>query len=312
MSKFRIATIGYIISDWLMSLDESPQKNGGHPALSELKIEPGGICNFLIAGQRLGGQMLVLDAIGADTYGLSLLSILESEGVDVSQVKKIEGARSRAVVVMSDPSGKHEFFPFAGSKLPGQKFSSNWQACLESADALYIDGFALRQEYIHEVVIEAVRQMAESGKQVFFDPGPGTDPASREILPWVHGILLTEEELTRWMPGGANELFDISEKLQFVVVKKGAQGCIIYGLKFSPLTCPAFSVEVIDTMGAGDVFNSEFIVSYLNGNSLHDSGRFANAVGAVKVQKYGAGQNVPTLAEVNQLLQTGRIPGESS
>ena len=206
MSKIRIATIGYLISDWLMSLEESPQSKGGHPELSELMIEPGGICNFLIAGQRFGGEMHILDAIGADEYGISILSILENEGVDISQVVQIANARSRAVVVISDSIGEHEYYPFAGTRMPLQEFSYNWRECLNSMDTLYIDGFALRQEYIQSAVIEAARWMAEAGKKVFFDPGPGVGESSNEVLPWVYGLLLTEEELLRWGKGSADEL----------------------------------------------------------------------------------------------------------
>ena len=146
----------------------------------------------------------------------------------------------------------------------------------------------------------------------FFDPGPGANQTSKEILPWVHGIFLTEEELKRWIPGGVEELFSLSERLQLVVEKRGAQGCVIHRPNTPPLTIPGFSVEVRDTMGAGDVFNSAFIFSYLKGVTLGESGRFANAAGAVKVQKFGAGKNVPTLAEVDLLLQTNKTQGEGA
>jgi sugar/nucleoside kinase (ribokinase family) len=302
MSKIRIATIGYLISDWLMSMEESSHSIGRHPELSELKIEPGGICNFLIAGQRLGGEMHALDAIGADEYGLSMLRILENEGVDISQVIQVAGSRSRSVVVISKSATDHEYYPFAGDLMPKLEFSQNWRKYLNKMDVLYIDGFALRQEYIHSAVIDTARWMAEAGKKVFFDPGPGVDEPSNEVLPWVYGLLLTEEELLRWGKGSADELFLASETIQMVVTKQGQEGCTIFPRDNSPVKCPGFSVEVHDTMGAGDVFNAAFILSTLEGKSPFESGRFANAAGAAKVKKFGAGKNVPTLDEVEKLV----------
>lgn len=308
MSKIRIATIGYLISDWLMSLEESPQSKGGHPELSELMIEPGGICNFLIAGQRFGGEMHILDVIGADEYGISMLSILENEGVDISQVSQVANARSRAVVVVSDSGGNHEYHPFKGTPMPLQQFSQNWRECLNSMDAIYIDGFALRQEYIHSVVIEAARWMAETGKKVFFDPGPGVNESSKEVLPWVNGILLTEEELTRWLTGGVEGLFGFSDSIQMVVMKQGPKGCTIFCPGTTPAYCSGFAVDTRDTMGAGDVFNAAYILSYLKGNDIFTCGKFANAAGAAKVQKFGGGKNVPTLSEVEKLI--GKVNSE--
>ena len=44
------------------------------------------------------------------------------------------------------------------------------------------------------------------------------------------------------------------------------------------------------------------IFGYLAGLALPDLGRVANATGAAKVQKRGAGQNMPTRAEVRAVL----------
>lgn len=307
MSKIRVVNIGYLLSDWLMSFEHFPANPGDHQVLSELKIEPGGASNFLIAGQRLGAEMTVLDALGADTYGLALLTSLEREGVDVSGVEKISGGRSRAVVAMSNKSGRHLYMPFPGSEIPVQELSLTWKKILLDADALYIDGFALRQKYIHTAVLDAAKWMCEQGKKVFFDPGPGANEAARKILLWTHGVFLTADELASWTKGGALELFTSSETIELVVVKHGAQGCTVHHRSMTPLLCPGFDVPVRDVMGAGDVFNAAFLLAYLKGDALSDCGAFANAAGAAKVQKFGAGRNVPTLDEVTKLLKSAPI-----
>jgi sugar/nucleoside kinase (ribokinase family) len=47
-------------------------------------------------------------------------------------------------------------------------------------------------------------------------------------------------------------------------------------------------VKAIDTTGAGDCFAAGFLAATLDGASLAEAGRFANAVAALSVQKIGA------------------------
>jgi len=67
---------------------------------------------------------------------------------------------------------------------------------------------------------------------------------------------------------------------------------------------PAFSVEAVDTTGAGDVFRGSFIYAYLNGWSIDDTLRFANAAAAVSCTRLGAIASVPSLEEAEALIAT--------
>jgi sugar/nucleoside kinase (ribokinase family) len=59
----------------------------------------------------------------------------------------------------------------------------------------------------------------------------------------------------------------------------------------------------VDATGAGDSLAGGVIFGFLKGLALTDLGVLANAIGAAKVQKRGAGLNVPTAAEVRAVLQ---------
>jgi ribokinase len=73
---------------------------------------------------------------------------------------------------------------------------------------------------------------------------------------------------------------------QIIVVKLGARGCTV----FSPDTridVPAFEVDAVDTTGAGDCFAGGYLAALHRGWPHRDAARFANAVGALSVQKMG-------------------------
>ena len=64
-----------------------------------------------------------------------------------------------------------------------------------------------------------------------------------------------------------------------------------------------FFVHAMDTTGSGDVFRGAFINGLLRGLATEPLLRFANAAAAVSCTRAGALDGVPTLHEVQKLLQ---------
>src|SRR6185503_2704956 len=69
-----------------------------------------------------------------------------------------------------------------------------------------------------------------------------------------------------------------------VVVKLGGRGCAVFGAE-GMLESPAFSVPVVDTTGAGDCFAGAFLAARLRARSYAEAAQFANAVGALSIQR---------------------------
>jgi ribokinase len=58
----------------------------------------------------------------------------------------------------------------------------------------------------------------------------------------------------------------------------------------------------VDTTGAGDSFSGGFITAQLEGKSLEDSVKFANATAGLKITQVGA-RALPTRSEVERFLK---------
>jgi sugar/nucleoside kinase (ribokinase family) len=86
-----------------------------------------------------------------------------------------------------------------------------------------------------------------------------------------------------------------------IVLKQGPKGCRIF-TKDADFEVPGFKVNEVDPTGAGDSFCAGFSVALLEGLSLPEAGRFANAVGALAVTKQGPMEGAPTRPEVEELL----------
>jgi sugar/nucleoside kinase (ribokinase family) len=67
---------------------------------------------------------------------------------------------------------------------------------------------------------------------------------------------------------------------------------------------PAFSVTAVDTTGAGDVFRAAFIYGMLKNYPPRQMLRFANAAAAVSVTRAGAMAGIPSMTQIQNLLNS--------
>ena len=75
---------------------------------------------------------------------------------------------------------------------------------------------------------------------------------------------------------------------EIVILKRGKEGCTIFTQdSLMGTKIPGFKAKEIDPTGAGDSFGGAFIVGYLAGWDLEKAAKFANAVGALKVEYFG-------------------------
>ena len=61
---------------------------------------------------------------------------------------------------------------------------------------------------------------------------------------------------------------------------------------------PAFDVEVVDTLGAGDVFHGAFAAGLMEGATPEAALRFASAAAAIKCTRRGGRAGIPDREEV--------------
>jgi sugar/nucleoside kinase (ribokinase family) len=66
---------------------------------------------------------------------------------------------------------------------------------------------------------------------------------------------------------------------------------------------PAFTIDPLDTTGAGDIFRAGFIYALLRGDSPEQTLRFACAAAGVSCTRRGAINSVPVLDDVSRLME---------
>ena len=71
---------------------------------------------------------------------------------------------------------------------------------------------------------------------------------------------------------------------------------------------PGFSIPVVDTTGAGDVFHGAFMVGLLENWSLEKILEFSAAVAAMKCRRLGGRVPIPTRQEAMAFLEARGTP----
>ena len=112
----------------------------------------------------------------------------------------------------------------------------------------------------------------------------------KELLPHIDYYLPSKDEfITTWevesIQEGCKKLAEISPAI--CLIKDSDKGVSI--CKNGSLTSiPAFQVEPVNTVGAGDSFNAGFLAAVLEGKTIEESAVYANAVAATKISLPGS------------------------
>lgn len=287
--------------------------------------------NVAIATTRLGLKSIAFTAVGEDRVGDLILDYLENEKVVTDWVFRIPGkSSSLALLGVEPPDG----FPltFFRDDPADIHLTPDQAATLpigESA-AVCLTGNAFSRGSCVDAAWFIATTAHEQGLTVFLDldlrPTEWATPAAygatlRAVLPFVDVVIGTEEEM--WallsdqpevvMDGAKTPDLDHLDRLveemanrapagQVVVQKRGPRGASVLGLSEGTLEVKGFDVEVVNTVGAGDAFASGLITRRLRDDDWNDAVTFANACGALEVQRHGCSRAFPFHAEVEAFL----------
>lgn len=291
--------IGSSLYDILMVTDSFPAEDTKLQSTMTL-IQGGGPCATALAtAARLGVSAAYMGTMGMDNFGRYMVDDLARYGVETRLVRFQENRISfHAVVILNQQNGSRTCVWSKGTVLPLSPEDLD-ETAIRQAKVLHLDG--------HELVaaIHAATTARQSGVKVSLDAG-GTYPGIEKLLPLVD-FLIPSEEFALKLTGestpetAACKLFEAYQP-EILVVTQGARGGFLYDGK-AITRYPAYSVAVVDSNGAGDVFHGAFVTGFIKGMSFESCARFASSVSALKCTGLGARQSVPTFEEALAFLK---------
>lgn len=183
---------------------------------------------------------------------------------------------------------------------------------LKGTKWVHITGFTMStNQNSADAVYKLVKELPEDTK-ISFDPNIRPEALSVEQIKALCGpvierasIIFPSKSEAVMFTGEPNDDAGCKKwasEGKIVVLKNGEAGSrIFYGDKV--VDVPSFHVEEVDPTGAGDTFCGAFLTALIEGKSMEECGRFANAAGAMSVRKQGPMEGAPSRAELDAFLE---------
>jgi sugar/nucleoside kinase (ribokinase family) len=178
---------------------------------------------------------------------------------------------------------------------------------------LHVTGFSLSASTTCEQAFHRALDMIPEDASVSFDPNIRPEILSVDQIKKLCGRFIDRAQVVFPSMHEASMFTNASDDDEgcriwrkagkLVVLKNGRKGCRVYGDE-GIFDVPTFDVEEVDPTGAGDAFCAAFLTGLIEGKSLRETARFANAVGALSVRKMGPMEGIPTRAEVESFLRS--------
>ncbi len=276
---------------------------------------PGGKgANQAVAVARLGVSAAMVGRVGADSFGKVLRDRLQSEGIDVEAIALSDSPSGTALIAVAPDNNQIIVVPGANGEV-GEADLKRLTPYFTEAEVL------LLQFEIPLSVVQAAAKLAyQAGLVVIVDPAPVQGPLTPAFAQHISVLTPNQTEaaaLTGMDVGDVEGAIASAKILQsqgiaVVIIKLGALGCVC-ATEGDVFTVPAFPVQVIDTVAAGDAFNGGLATALCQegiGRNLSDPAhlklaiRYASAVAALAVTRSGAQSAMPTKADVEAFLQT--------
>jgi len=330
----RMLHLGNVVVDVVLDVPALPER-GGDVLASATQVTPGGGFNVMVAAAAQGLPACYGGALGTGPFAALARAALADAGIEVL-LPPTAGLDTGFVVTVVEAGGERTFLTSRGAEAA---VTCADLAAVRSrpGDAVYVSGYGLlRSAFPHgggpPPVLGWLDRLG-AANVVFFDPGPlvGSIPGgvldrvlrradwvtcnAREaaVLTGCDDPLAAARALMADRGGTSREGLGRLEAPREgpgwrggVLVRTGPAGCLVgvaeAGARAGePVAVPGFSVDVVDTNGAGDAHTGTFVAALARGADPLAAARTANAAAALAVTRRGPA-TAPSQAELARFL----------
>jgi len=301
---YDILCIGLIVADLLVKPVSSKVFDVDTTLVDQIDLTNGGdALNESIILSRLGNKVGLAGKVGCDAFGDMLVKTALKNNINVDNIKIDSNSRTGMCIVLVNENGDRNFVVQRGANAT-LSVNDIDLSIIKHAKIVNIGSVLslklLDKDGVVAIFKEARLNNVMTTADITHDSYKIGFSGIKEMLAYTDiafpsygdaAYLTNETE-----PEKIADVF-LNAGVQTIVIKLGEKGCYIKSLKESYLI-DSYKTEVLDTTGAGDNFVAGFLTGVLKGWDLKKCGIFANAVGALCVQKVGATASVQSLDQV--------------
>jgi len=279
MSGKYLVAIGSICIDDYYELDDLPRM-GDKIICRYLGSKPGGM---------IGNAVSVYASYGISTYLIAflntgaqaemLLDDIKQYHVNTDYISRDEKLPDTKCIIMLK-NGERLIFAVNNGK-SDLELSKAQINLLKNAEFVYTTITELLSLRNYSAIIENFRKV---GSRLVLDVEGNTITKEKEVEDIIRqgDILFINESGVEQLSAlwGNGFIEELTENGALAVLTLGAHGCKVVRKGCSHISFSAFDVELTDTTGAGDTFNSSFLFGLSQGWDINDTACFSNAAAA--------------------------------
>nr|WP_246250722.1 sugar kinase [Bradyrhizobium cajani] len=253
--------------------------------------------NAAVAVARLGASVAFWGRAGNDAAGHEMNSAFVSEGVDVENFRLFADGRSSVSGIIVDSSGERQIvnfrglYPEAADWLPLEAVA---RASAVLADPRWVEGAAT-----------LFREARARGIPTVLDGDVADAEVFERLLPLTDHAIFSEPALTSFAGSAQDESLSALARFgcRVIAVTRGEGGVSWYG-NGQLHRQAAYTVDVVDTTGAGDVFHGAYALAIGAGLDVREAMAFSAATAAMKCRHAGGRNGIPTINECLAFMRT--------
>ena len=293
----KIFCAGIAVLDEVFRIPSIPAPDTKTDASEYVTVGGGCAPNAAVAIVRLGGKASFAGPLGDDDTADRVLAHLAREGIDTAGCVKFPGRRTSVSAILIDATGARTIATYTDREMM-QAASRDADNLVADADGVLLDN--RRPKFVGPICDAAVKR----GLPIVMDVDKASDLDDPLLVNATHAIFSGESLRSSTKCDGLVQGFDVvRRKLKnFIAVTDGHNGGL-WCDGGEVRTYPAFSVDVVDTLGAGDTFHGAFALALIEGMPMEEALRFASAAAALKCMRFGGINSAPMREAVQKFLK---------
>ncbi len=256
------------------------------------EIIPGGSSANTVAGvSALNGKGAFIGKVASDENGKSYIKQTVDSGVE-SYILQGSGITGHAITYIT-PDMERTFTTHLGAALNLSSDDFDTEV-VENSSVLHLEGYLFEAENLKEVCFKAMDVAKRAGTLISIDlADPGLIERASSVLnrvvdDYADIVFVNEDEAFKFTGFKEQEALDaLAKRTAFAAVKLGDRGSLIKtgGKSF---VIPSYSVNVVNTNGAGDMYAAGIIYGITRGFSPELSGKIGSYAASLVVASTGA------------------------
>jgi ribokinase len=245
--------------------------------------------NQAVAARLCGADVYMVARVGSDLFGPATVENFRKQGIDATHVKQVEGLSSGVAPIFVEPSGQNRILVVKGANDAMKPADVD-----AAADMLKsVDCIVLQFEIPLETVYYTVAFARQHGIRCILNPAPAqaVDMAALRDLDYFVPNEHEAETIIGVPVKTVEDARQCAEKLvaagiRRVIITLGANGAFLASREGGGHVAP-FTVNCIDSTGAGDAFIGSFAVFLGEGVPEKEAVRRANLYAALSTTGIG-------------------------